>query len=334
MIFGKALNRALAELMTKDSRVLLLGEDIADPYGGAFKITSGLSTRFPDRVRSTPISEAAIVGIAGGLALEGYRPIVEFMFGDFLTLGFDQLLNAICKYQEMYNQQVSAPIILRTPSGGGRGYGATHSQSLEKHFLGIPNLLVLAASPWHAPADAFTALLAQNRPALYIEHKLLYSAELTLPHGGRLDSWSASFDNAPFPTLSLSPVPGEECTVTCLAYGYQALRAKRVIERLGVESNIFVELVVPTQLCPMTWPAVFESVSRTGALVTVEEGTAGWSWGTQASAEIQREHFNRLRHPTRIITSAASVLPAARHLERDRLVQEKDIEQALREASR
>ena len=132
--------------MTADERVILMGEDILDPYGGAFKVTRGLSSAFPDRVLAAPISEAGMVGAAAGMALRGLRPGVEIMFGDFLTLAADQLINHIAKFRWMYNDQVRVPLVVRTPMGGRRGYGPTHSQTLEKLFLGIPGLTVLAPS--------------------------------------------------------------------------------------------------------------------------------------------------------------------------------------------
>ena len=126
----ETLNASLHDAMTKDERVYIMGEDILDPYGGAFKVTKGLSTSFPERVITTPISEAGIVGVAAGMALRGLRPIVEIMFGDFFTLIADQLINHIAKFRWMYKDQVNVPIVIRAPMGGRRGYGPTHSQSL------------------------------------------------------------------------------------------------------------------------------------------------------------------------------------------------------------
>ena len=187
MIAARAMGDALRAALNEDDRVILLGEDLVDPYGGAFKVTRGLSTDFPGRVRSTPISEGAIAGLSAGLALSGYRPIAEIMFGDFLTLCFDQIVNHIAKYEAMYNGKVTCPVIIRTPSGGGRGYGPTHSQSLEKHFFGVPHLRVVASSLVHDPAAVLRALLAQDSPVLLIEHKLLYPLHLMLPAGGRIE---------------------------------------------------------------------------------------------------------------------------------------------------
>jgi acetoin:2,6-dichlorophenolindophenol oxidoreductase subunit beta len=115
--------------MASDERVVLIGEDLLDPYGGAFKVTRGLSSAFPDRVLSTPISEAGMVGVATGMAMRGLRPVVEIMFGDFVTLVADQIINHATKFSWMYNDQVKVPLVIRTPMGGRRGYGPTHSQS-------------------------------------------------------------------------------------------------------------------------------------------------------------------------------------------------------------
>ncbi len=117
---------------------MVVGEDLLDPYGGAFKVTKGLSTKFPDRVLTTPLSEAGFTALAAGMAIRGLRPVVEIMFGDFLMLAADQFINHIGKYRWMYNDKVRVPLVIRTPMGGRRGYGPTHSQTLEKHFIGAP----------------------------------------------------------------------------------------------------------------------------------------------------------------------------------------------------
>ena len=147
------LNHALGDAMQTDARIYLLGEDILDPYGGAFKVTRGLSTRFPDRVLTTPISEAAIMGLCSGMAMRGLHPVAEVMFGDFVTLIADQLINHAAKFRWMYNEQVRVPVVVRAPMGGRRGYGPTHSQSLEKLFLGVPGLRVVAPNTLGDPAD-------------------------------------------------------------------------------------------------------------------------------------------------------------------------------------
>jgi acetoin:2,6-dichlorophenolindophenol oxidoreductase subunit beta len=329
------LNRALRDALADDSRVVVMGEDIADPYGGAFKVTRGLTTEFPDRVLTTPVSEGAIVGIAGGLALEGYRPIVEIMFGDFLTLTFDQVANHLTKYGAMYDGKASCPVIIRTPSGGHRGYGPTHSQSLEKHFLGVPHLLVVAASPYHDPAEMLRALLQRDEPALLIEHKLLYPEALTPPVDGRAGDALARVEGSAgcLPTVLLSQVPPADCTVSVLAYGYQALLAARALEELAIEDEIFAELIVPGQIAPIDWAPIEASVRRTGSLVTVEEGTSGWSWGTEAAAEVGRRLFGELRRPVDVVASEQAIIPSSRRLEQDVLVGPEAVKRAIRDAA-
>jgi pyruvate/2-oxoglutarate/acetoin dehydrogenase E1 component len=326
---GDALRVALEE----DPRVILLGEDLVDPYGGAFKVTRGLSTDFPQRVRSTPISEGAIAGLSAGLALAGYRPIAEVMFGDFLTLCFDQIVNHIAKYEAMYDGQATCPVIIRTPSGGGRGYGPTHSQSLEKHFVGVPGLRVVAASLVHDPAAVLRTLLGQDAPVLHIEHKLLYPLHLTLPVDGRIEGDIAEERTSTdgLPTVLIRPVPRQDCSFTVLAYGYQAELARRVLTRLALEEEIFGELVVPSQISPLDWEPIDASVAGTGRLLVVEEGTEGWSWGTEVAARISERFFDRLQRPVATATSDAAVIPSAKALETATLLGEERIERAIRE---
>ena len=160
--------------MQRDERIILIGEDIEGPYGGAFKVTKNLSLEFPGRVRNTPIGEAAIVGMGNGLALNGYLPVCEIMFGDFLTLAADQLLNHSSKFRYMYNGQVKVPLIVRTPMGGKRGYGPTHSQSIEKHFMGLPGTTMLALHHRYDPGLIYYELFASiERHTIHIENNLM-----------------------------------------------------------------------------------------------------------------------------------------------------------------
>lgn len=334
MIYSKALNEALHRALGEDNRVVVLGEDISDPYGGAFKVSRGLTTAFPERVKTTPVSEQAIAGIAAGLALGGYRPIAEVMFGDFLSLCFDQLLNHITKYHAMYAGQTTCPVMFRAPMGGHRGYGPTHSQSIEKHFLGMPHLRVLAASPYHAPHDAFADFLAKDDPVLFVEHKLLYPKHLTLPENGAVGDFMARTESSPgvLPSVCLSLVPREDCALTVVAYGYEAQLAASVIEKLGMEEELFCELVVPAQIAPVDYAPIEASVASTRRLLTVEEGTAGWSWGVQIAASIQRTFFGKLAKPVEVLASQPTVIPGARRLEQEMLVGAHHIEQKIREA--
>jgi pyruvate/2-oxoglutarate/acetoin dehydrogenase E1 component len=334
VIYARALGDALRHALEGDPRVVVLGEDIVDPYGGAFKVTRGLSTDFPSRVRATPVSEGAIAGISAGLALAGMRPIAEIMFGDFIGLCFDQIVNHISKYGPMYNDGASCPVVIRTPSGGGRAYGPTHSQSLEKHFLGVPHLRVVAGSLWHDPAALFDDFLAGDTPVLHIEHKLLYPLHVaTGGDGGGFEAITPDGSPGSLPTLSIRFVPREECSLTVVAYGYQAELVRRVLERLAIERELFAELLVPAQLAPIDWQPLERSVAATGSLLTVEEGTGGWSWGTEVAAELGARLFGRLRRAPSVLASGRDVIPGAPDREADVLVGERQIEDAVMEAA-
>lgn len=332
VIYARALGGALRQALESDPRVVVLGEDILDPYGGAFKVTRGLSTDFPTRVRTTPVSEAAIAGVSGGLALAGFRPIAEIMFGDFLALCFDQIVNHIAKYGSMYDGAATCPVVIRTPSGGGRGYGPTHSQSLEKHFLGVPHLRVVAGSLWHDPVTVFEKFLADDSPVLHVEHKLLYPLHVATdgePNGAAISQdGSRGFP----PTVSIRLVPREECSLTVVAYGYQAELTRRVLERLAIEEELFGELLVPAQLSPIDWAPIERSVAVTGNVLTVEEGPGGWSWGTEVAAELGSRLFGHLRQAPSVLASARDVIPSAPNREAETLVGERQIDQAVREA--
>ena len=156
MKYIESINKCLHQLFEANEKTFLIGEDLLDPYGGAFKASKGISTSFPERVISTPISESGFLGFAIGMALQGYRPIVEIMFGDFITLCADQIVNHACKFKGMYNNQVDVPLVVRTPMGGGRGYGPTHSQSIEAMFLNVPRLVMESPSIFDQPGELLT----------------------------------------------------------------------------------------------------------------------------------------------------------------------------------
>ena len=291
----ESLNSALHQAFTDNVNVYLLGEDVLDPYGGAFKVTRGLSTRFPDRVLTTPISEAGFVGVATGMALRGLRPVVEIMFGDFTSLIADQVINHIAKFRWMYNDQVTLPIVIRTPMGGRRGYGPTHSQTLEKLYLGIPGLRVVAPAALSrtdgsgSPGELlYQSILESEGPTLFIENKLQY----LLPIQSQLDLKDfmitldpASQGSIP-PTYTLSIRGAPPATLTIAAYGYMAELSRQAVTRLAYEHEIFAELVVPTQLSPFMVEPIISSVSHTDALLTVEEGTFTLGWGAEVLARV------------------------------------------------
>ena len=279
----EALNSGLRQCLKASPDVYLLGEDLLDPYGGAFKVVKGLSTEFPDHVITTPVSEAGIVGLGTGMALRGLRPVVEIMFGDFLALAADQLINHAAKFRWMSNDQVCVPLVVRTPVGGYRGYGPTHSQSLEKHFLGTPGLRVLALNTM---VDSETLLhhviLDEDDPVLLIEHKLLYPLELRAADQELVLERSAG--PYPWTTARVRGAPPPVLTLTC--YGYMAEIARQAQLRLAYEDEIFIETVVPIQLSPFELEVLQQHTARTMKLITLEEGSLNLGWGAEITARM------------------------------------------------
>jgi pyruvate/2-oxoglutarate/acetoin dehydrogenase E1 component len=273
------LNFALLHALETDPRVYVLGEDILDPYGGAFKVTRGLSTKFPERVLTTPISEAAIAGLSNGMALRGLRPVAEVMFGDFVTLMADQLVNHAAKFRWMYNDQVRVPVVIRTPMGGRRGYGPTHSQSLEKLFLGVPGLKVVAPNALGDPADLLLAAIAEDDPVLFVEHKLLYTRPMV--GEGDLADWKVEAFAAPFTQYVLRNAYSSRPRLTIAAYGYNFELARQAADELLMEHEVFTEIVLFSQLSPFSLEPLFDSLRRTGRLLTVEEGALTLGWGAE-----------------------------------------------------
>ncbi|WP_240196862.1 alpha-ketoacid dehydrogenase subunit beta [Nonomuraea lactucae] len=327
------LNAALHELMERRPDLHLLGEDLLDPYGGAFKITRGLSTRFPERVLTTPISENAITGIAAGLALSGDSAIVEIMFGDFAALAFDQLLNFAAKSVSMYGTRVPMRMVVRCPVGGGRGYGPTHSQSLQKHFIGIPGLALYEVSPFHDNLAVFEEMLERAEPCVLFEDKVLYTRPMhavespfTVESAGGTARVSLDF-------LREQP----DCLI--IAPGGMAHRAVAAMRSLLLEEEILCTLLVPSRLYPVD-TAPLEAALTDGAVpaprrvAVLEESTAGGTWGAEVAHTIHQRYWDRLSRPVTLVHSAASVIPTAAHLEREVLVDEAAIHRAVREVVR
>ncbi len=316
----ESLNSGLHHSLAENDHVILLGEDILDPYGGAFKVTRGLSAAFPNQVLTTPVSEAGIIGLGAGLALRGFRPVVEIMFGDFTTLAADQLINHAAKFRWMYNDQAHVPLVVRTPMGGGRGYGPTHSQSLEKMFMGIPGLQVLAPSAFGNPGGLLSqAILNTQNPLLFVEHKLLYQ----LPIQGLGDDpdfvieevqHQTSPDKLTTPTYVLRIRDGAVPALTTAAYGYCAELVRKAALRLAYEKEIFVEIVIMTDLSSENCAEVIQSCQRTRRLLTVEEGSMEHGWGSEVLSKTAEKMVCSLKSAARL-GALNFPIPASRPLE-------------------
>lgn len=276
-------SEAIDQLFSSDPSTVMIGEDISGPYGGAFKITKNLSEKYPARVKNTPISEAAIVGIGTGLALLGFRPMVEIMFGDFTTLIFDQLHQHACKFTTMYGRDLAVPLVVRTPMGGRRGYGPTHSQSVEKFFQGIPGLNILAFNNRLDPKSIYTNLTKLNCPTLLIENKVLYTEKPKQEVSSGYDVFESAED---FPCIRLTPKAPLKPDLTIFCYGGMLSECEKALDKLFIEQELVAEIICPTQIQPLNIGPVLDSVRRTGRLVSVEEGTGVGGFGAEVLSRL------------------------------------------------
>jgi 2-oxoisovalerate dehydrogenase E1 component len=286
---AELLNRALDRCLSDDPDTLVLGEDLLDPYGGAFKVTRGLSTRHPGRIFSTPISEAAIVGFGNGFALSGGKSIVEIMFGDFAALAADQIVNQAAKMHFMYAGKAEVPTTVRLVSGGYRGYGPTHSQSLEGLFCGVPGLKVVALSRRHDPGKLLErCVLRDPNPVLFVENKSLYTLRphAEPPDGFRFVEQAAKEPNEYPPLHFTTTDDGGAADVTVVTYGGLTDMVEEALEQLILEEETEFDYFVLTQLSPLPIEAIVESVRRTGRLVTVEEGPRSFGIGGEVLAQV------------------------------------------------
>ena len=335
LTYNKALNRTLDKLLVENEEVILVGEDIRDPYGGAFKVTKGLSTKYPDRVLNTPISELAITGIVTGMAMRGMRPVLEIMFGDFLGLCMDQLLNHLSKFGWMYGPEsgVEVPLVIRTPMGGRRGYGPTHSQTIEKLIFGIPGIRVVAPSHFH---DVETVLertvLEEHSPVLFVENKLLYSEMIQRPIDGYVANLAARETNGKYPTLILSNSDFDDPESTLVTYGGMLPLAVDAAVGLMMDDEIPIEIVAPSCPHPLDLTPILESVKRSKRLVVAEESTITNGWGSEVVSRVVENSFDCLVAPPRRIAALDLPIANTRPLEDSILPSGHDIKNAILES--
>lgn len=318
------LNAALHAAFDADTRTFLAGEDVLDPYGGAFKVAQGLSTRFPARVLTTPISEAALTGFSAGAALAGARPIAEIMFGDFTTLALDQLVNHAAKLRWTFGGRARVPLVVRTPMGGRRGYGPTHSQSLERLFCGVPGLRVVCTSASWDAADTLLTCLAQDDPVLLVENKSAYGRpELALPATHvRVEPPS------PLGAITFAPRTGRADVTLAVHGGMDELALAALVELAAEE--VVCELVFAQQISPIApyVEAVAASARRTGRVVVCEEGGVAFGIGAELAARLA-ELPRDARPEIARVGAADAPIPAARALEDAVLPAVRDLTRAV-----
>ncbi|MGB5933293.1 MAG: alpha-ketoacid dehydrogenase subunit beta [Anaerolineae bacterium] len=319
LTYAEAIREALRQEMGRDERVFLLGEDLG-VYGGAFGVTYGLLEEFgEERVRDTPISEAAIAGAAIGAALTGMRPVAEIMFMDFITIAMEQLVNQGAKLRFMFGGKAKVPLVLRTPAGAGTGAAAQHSQSLEAWLVHVPGLKVVMPS---TPYDAKGLLLASIRddnPVIFVEHKLLYKTKGPVPEGDY---------TVP---LGVADIKREGKDVTIIATSVMVLRALQAAEELAPE-GIEAEVVDPRTLKPLDAETVNRSVMKTGRALIVHEACTTGGIGAEIAARIaEGPAFDYLDAPIKRLAGLDIPIPYNRTLEYHTVPQVENIVEAVRE---
>ena len=299
--FTQILRETLAAELWRDPSVFLMGEDIG-VYGGAFGVTRGLVAEFgPGRVRDTPISEQALTGIAIGAAVAGQRPVIEIMFMDFITLAVDQLVNMAAKLHPIYGR--TCPLVVRTPPGGGRGYGATHSQSLERLFTGIPGIKIAAPSNAADASGLLQTAIRDNNPVLLLEHKLLYPQRFEVG------------DGLPQPIpFGFAKVAREGDDLTIVAWSHMAFVAQQAAAQLAAE-GIDAEIVDLRTLAPLDIDTLVESAKRTGRVMVLEEGPKTGGFAAEIAAQIMENAHDYLEKPVRRLAGADFPIPSAKNLE-------------------
>ena len=310
----EAIASTLAEEMRADERVLVLGEDVAE--GGPWGATAGLAEEFgPERVRNTPISEAAIAGIAIGAAQSGLCPVVEIMFVDFLTLALDQLVNQAAKAHFMSGGQLSVPMVLRTQGGAGQRGGAQHSQSLEAWLTHIPGLKVAMPATAADAGGLLRTAIADPNPVVFVENKTLYFRKEDAEPG-----------DVPLGRAKVVRA-GRDATVVALSrLVHESLAAAEELAAGGIE----VEVIDPRTLVPLDLDTIVESVARTHRLVVAHEAVVHGGFGAEIAAQVQAAAFDELDAPVARVGAPFAPIPFSPPLEDAYVADRADVAAAVR----
>jgi len=301
--YAQAIREAMSEEMRRDPKVFLLGEDVG-VYGGAFGVSAGMIQEFgEERVRDTPISEAAITGAAVGAAITGMRPIVEIMFSDFLTIAMDQLANQAAKVRYQFGGQAAVPMVLRAPGGSGTGAAAQHSQSVEAWVCNVPGLkVVIPSTPYDAKGLLKTAIRDDN-PVVFLEQKLLYRTRGPVPE----EEYTLPLGSAEVKR------PGRDLSI--ISYGRMVPRSLEVAAALAKE-GIEVEVVDIRSLRPLDTATLVASARKTGRVLVVHEAPQFGGFGGEIAAAVgDSEAFYYLDAPIRRLGAMETPVPYNRHLE-------------------
>jgi len=286
----QSLRSSLAELLNQED-VFLIGEDIHEPYGGAFKVTKGLSDTNPNKLISTPMSEQGFTGFGVGMALGGLKTIVEIMFGDFVTLSLDQILNHASKFCWGFDKKMH--LVVRTPMGGYRGYGATHSQSLEKIYFGLPNIHVIAPSIVDDPGILLSKSLMVGKPVLFIENKLDYTRKMfKFSKDYNCYNIEKRGDDS-FPLTSISFKGEKSEPLTIITYGGMVAPSIDLQYKLYVNDEIAIRIICVCSLSPLDFDNLFVMVKDDNFIITIEEGHIPSGFGDSVLSQLFQRGFNK-----------------------------------------
>lgn len=320
LTYLEAIREAMQQKMREDSRVYLIGEDIAE-YGGAFGVTVGMLEEFgKERIRNTPISEEAIIGIATGSAVTGMRPIAEIMFSDFITIAMDQIVNQTAKIRYMFGGKAKVPLVIRTAGGGGTGAAAQHSQSLEALVVHIPGLKVVMPS---CPYDAKGLLISSindDNPVIFIEHKLLYKNKKCIQNVPR------QMYEIP---LGKGDLKREGSDISIAATSYMVQKSLEAAEKLSQEKGIECEVIDIRTLRPLDIDIILDSIKKTGRLLCVEEAPIFGGFMGEVSAQVSEKGFDWLDAPVARVAGRNCPVPYSLVLEQEMIPGASRIEKGI-----
>lgn len=313
--YVKAIAEALSEEMARDENVFVIGEDVGGP-GGAFGATKGLLEKFGERrVKDTPISESAIVGLAIGAAAQGLRPVAEIMFMDFLTVCMDQIVNQMAKMRYMFGGIYKLPVVIRTPCGGGLNAGPQHSQCLESWFAHVPGLkVVMPATPYDVKGLLKTSIRDDN-PILFIENKTLYALKGEIPEEEYL---------IPIGKADVKRAGKDATVVATSRMVHQALEAAKTLSNEGID----VEVIDLRTINPLDKETIFKSVEKTSKLVIAHEAVKAFGIGAEIAAMVCEEMIDCLDAP--VLRVGAPFVPVPFNLEKFYLPNSEDVVKAVK----
>jgi pyruvate/2-oxoglutarate/acetoin dehydrogenase E1 component len=301
--YGEAIRQAYREEILRDKNVFLMGEDVGR-WGSLYRSSKGLLEEFgPERVKDTPISEAAIAGCAVGSALMGMRPIVEIMYIDFITIAMDQIVNHAAKWHQLSNGKIKLPIVFKTQGGAGRRNSSQHSQSLENWFVNVPGLIVVMPSTPYDVKGLLKSAVRNDNPVVFIEHKSLYFEKGEVPETEYL---------IPLGRADVKRI-GEAVTIIATSWMVSfALKAAEIL----VAEGIYCEVIDPRTLWPLDKETIIQSVKKTGLCLVVTEAPAEGGWSGEVSSVVHEYCFHDLRKPVKRHCAIRTNIPYGPVLER------------------